>query len=225
MNMKNLASHYPQLTPEERFRLIRAAIDRGDEVEHDRLKKAGKPITLSMADTSPYGHAMQELIFLTYIELLDTAAFYCDCNDRFHDQLRDSIGTATDADNDTVETTAEDGVANDPPWHRAGELAYAAGFHLKAKVAGWKVFCERWNDAPFAAVEAAHLPGLDRLKRAVALAEAGAAFQTPSDMVRWINSIRPAGTPEAIEASLVSAERFADDLDATFRVRVHWWGG
>jgi hypothetical protein len=44
-------------------------------------------------------------------------------------------------------------------------------------------------------------------------------------MVRWCNSVRPDGDPEVTEASIVSAVRFADSLDAAFRERVHWWGG
>jgi hypothetical protein len=88
-----------------------------------------------------------------YIEMLDSAAFYRECDERFHDQLRDSIDTATNADDDDAEEapTAEDDVVKYPAWHRAGELVYAAGFLLKVKLAGWKLFCERWSDAPFAA--------------------------------------------------------------------------
>ena len=42
MNTNGIAKHYAQFTPEERFRLINAASDRGDEVERERLKDTGK---------------------------------------------------------------------------------------------------------------------------------------------------------------------------------------
>ena len=45
MNTKTLANHYSQLSAEERFRLIVAADDRGDEAEKDRLANASKRIT------------------------------------------------------------------------------------------------------------------------------------------------------------------------------------
>jgi hypothetical protein len=226
MNSNGFAKHYDKLTPEERFRLIMAAGTRGDEAETDRLTRAAKRISISMPDHSPYVDAFQELILVAYIEMLDSAAFYRECNERFHDQLRDSIDTAKNAEDDTEEAlTAEDDVVKYPAWHRAGELVYAAGFLLKAKLAGWKLFCERWSDAPFAAWEEADFPGLDRLKLALARAEAGTAFPTSADMVRWLNGIRPAGDPEATEADIMTAERFADSFDAAFRERVRWWGG
>jgi hypothetical protein len=77
----------------------------------------------------------------------------------------------------------------------------------------------------FAAWEEANFPGLDRLKLAVARAEAGSAFPTSADMVRWLNGIRPAGDPQTTEADIMTAERFADSFDAAFRERVRWWGG
>jgi hypothetical protein len=49
MNSKTLVNHYTQLTPQERFRLILAAIRRDDDVEHERLTNAGKRITLLSA--------------------------------------------------------------------------------------------------------------------------------------------------------------------------------
>ncbi len=228
MNSNELAKHYDKLTPEERFRLIMAAGARGDEAETDRLTRAAKRISISMPDHSPYADAFQELILVAYIEMLDSATFYRECNERFHDELRDSIDTEDDdsEDDDSEESpTTKDDVVKHPAWHRAGELVYAAGFLLKVKLAGWKLFCERWNDAPFAAWEEANFPGLDRLKLVVARTEAGSAFPTSADMVRWLNGIRPAGDPQATEADIMTAERFADSFDAAFRERVRWWGG
>lgn len=74
MNVNALARNYGRLTAEERFRLILAAGGRGDEAERDRLAQAGGRLTLSVPDHAPYGHAFEELVLLTYIELLEEAA-------------------------------------------------------------------------------------------------------------------------------------------------------
>ena len=226
--MNVLAKHYGKLTPEERFRLIQTALDRGDEAEVERVTQAGEHIQLSMADHVPYAHAFHELLFLTYIELLEDAALYQDCDKRFRDELGASIEMANDPETDTAakeELAADEEAVTYPAWHRAGELAYAAGFQIKAKLAGWALFCRRWNTSPGILWEKMDLPGLDRIKFALAMTKIGFAYPTPADMVRWMNSVRAAGDPEATEASIISAVRFADDLDATFRERVRWWGG
>src|SRR5207247_6346448 len=51
------------------------------EAESVRLANAGGRITLSMPDHSPFAHAFNELSLLTFIELLDDAAFYQRCFD------------------------------------------------------------------------------------------------------------------------------------------------
>jgi hypothetical protein len=52
----------------------------------------------------------------------------------------------------------------------------------------------------------------------------GPAF-TPKGMVRWLNTVRPPGKPEATEGDILTAKQIADALDARFRDRVEWWGG
>jgi len=100
------------------------------------------------------------------------------------------------------------------------DLALAAGFVLKVKAEGWKLFCEWLTVPPFAAWKG--LPGFDRLERALALAEQ-AAFM-PAGMVRWLNDVRPAGTPALSEVPL-TVEGIADATAKMFQDRVDWWGG
>jgi hypothetical protein len=64
----------------------------------------------------------------------------------------------------------------------SGRTAYAVGFLFKVKVQGWKLFCARLNVSPVALWEQIDLPGVDRLKRALALALAGAAFPSAAEM-------------------------------------------
>jgi hypothetical protein len=67
------------------------------------------------------------------------------------------------------------------------------------------------------------LPGWDRLKDSLELAKV-AAF-APEGMAAWLNEVRPDGAGEVTEADLITAETFADSLDAVFRHRVRWWDG
>ena len=71
MKAKPLTQHYPYLTPEDRFRLILAASGRGDEVERDRLIRAGKHITVSRQDHAPYAYAFQEVSRLTFLQVIE----------------------------------------------------------------------------------------------------------------------------------------------------------
>src|SRR3954454_11305960 len=74
MNANSLAKNYDRLTAEERFRLILAASERGDEAERERLANAGQRIRLSMPDHVPYAEAFEDLALLTFIELAEDAA-------------------------------------------------------------------------------------------------------------------------------------------------------
>ena len=74
MKYKSLANGYPQLTAEERFRLLMAALGRGDDVEHAQLCRAGRRITLSMDDHAPYAIAFNKAALIQFIQLLDHAA-------------------------------------------------------------------------------------------------------------------------------------------------------
>jgi hypothetical protein len=235
MNASALAKHYGSLTPEERFRLILAAGARGDDAERERLMKAGGRLTLSMQDHAPYSHAFEELALLIFIELLEEAARYDNAYERASDAL-DIFAGATDATEDAEEEEAEgDGAEEDEPmaepsegdarerppaWQRSLELAYAAGFMLRTKAGGWKLFCERLNVPPFVLWEG--LPGCDRLRRALALAEDSAFL--PEGFLCWLNRIRPKGKPELTEVPL-TVEGMADATEDLFRKRVDWWGG
>src|SRR5262249_43502535 len=149
VNADTLAKHYGRLTAQERFSLILAAGDRGDEAEQDRLVRAGGRITLSFPDHAPYARAFDDLAMLTFIELLDAAA---DCLDAWH--LADGAepfggdegepeGDEAGADDEGEMSRAEEGEAGGtraevgarpkPTWQRFLDLALARGYVLKAK--------------------------------------------------------------------------------------------
>jgi hypothetical protein len=232
MNATALARHYTRLTPEERFRLILAASGRGDEAERDRLANAGERIGLRVPGHSPFGFAFGELSWLTFIELSEAAAIYRDAREVADDAL-DTAGAGAG------EHSSEEGAGNDdeqegepapvavkadagerPVWVRALELLYVAGFMLRTKAEGWKLFCARLTVPPFLLWEG--FPGFDRLQRALALAEKSAF--TPEGFLNWLNTVRPAGQPELIEVPL-TVESVADANEEAFRQRAAWWSG
>jgi hypothetical protein len=232
MNWNTLTKNFSTLTPEERFRLIFAASGRGDEAERDRLVNAAPRLTLTMPAYSPFAHAFQELSLLTYIELLDDAAFYGDANEQASEALgnfepADAEGEESgDKDKGNVskeESTADianPGSTKPPLWVRSLEVAYAAGYMLRTKADGWKLFCERLNVSPWLLLE--DFPGFDRLQRALALTEQ-TAFK-PEGFLRWLNVVRPAGAPELTRVPL-TVEVVANATAEMYRARAAWWSG
>jgi hypothetical protein len=218
---------YGLLTPEERFRLILAAGARGDADEQGRLRRAGGRLTLGLPDHAPYAHAFDELSWLVFIELLDSAAAYLEaflqadsaelCNT---DEVGEDQGGDEGEGAEAGAAGAGPGGAGRSAVDRWLGIALASGLLLKSKADGWKLFCGRLSVPPFAAW--AGLPGLARVERALALAQE-AAF-VPEGLVRWLNGVRPAGAPE-VTAVPWTAEEAAAGLDRLFRERVAWWGG
>jgi hypothetical protein len=225
MKAPPLAKSYGCLTPEERFRLILAASGRGDEAEAGRLVNAGGKINLSMPDHAPYAQAFNDLALLTFIELVDEAARY-QAALAFNDDVRDTYEAddAEEESDDAVEETDakadEEDASQEPICFRTLDIALAAGYMLRTKANGWKLFCERLNVPPFLVWEI-H-PGFDRLQLVLALTEK-AAF-VPEGFLRWLNRVRPKEAPE-LTAVPLTVEGVADQTEKAFRRRVQWWGG
>ena len=225
MKAPPLAKNYQCLTPEERFRLILAASGRGDEAEAARLVNAGGRITLSMPDHAPFAQAFNDLALLTFIELVDEAARY-QAALAFNDDVRDTYEAdeAEEESDDAAEekdaAADEEDASQEPICFRTLDIALAAGYMLRTKANGWKLFCERLNVPPFLLWEV--LPGFKRVQRTLALTEK-AAF-VPEGFLRWLNRVRPSGAPELTVVPL-TVERVADETEKAFRWRVQWWGG
>jgi hypothetical protein len=236
MNVNPLARHYGRLTPEERFRLILAASGRGDEAEQDRLTATAPRIALSFIHHMPFGLAFQEVALMIFIELLEDAALFQDadalasdaldmaCNKAVGDEAGSEVLSPVDGDGLEGDVRAarapDEPVAKPSPWERLLKLTYAAGFMLRTKVDGWKLFCERQSVPPFLLWEA--LPGFDRLQRV--LTSAQKASFSPDGFLSWLNDVRPAGEPE-LDAVPVTVEGAADGALKLFRERAAWWGG
>jgi hypothetical protein len=76
------------------------------------------------------------------------------------------------------------------------------------------------NVPPFLAWQG--LPGLNRLQRAVSLAES-VAF-APEGFLRWLNRTRPQGCPELRDVPL-TVEGIAAATESLFREQAAWWDG
>ena len=203
MSAATLAKKYNSLTAEERFRLIMAAIGRGDEAEQDRLEHAGGHIVLKLPDHVPYIHAFNIVGLQVFLELLDAAAHFDDALERLADY----------EDWHEVEEKPE-------RWKRYSDMLLAYGYMLRARVEGWKLFCERYGISPFQYLE--KLPGFDHLKNALELAETRAF--SPEDFLCWLNRRPREGESKLTEATL-TAEGCADMNEKVFRELVSWWGG
>jgi hypothetical protein len=198
VNLRAVAKNYGSLAPEERFRLIFAALGRGDEAEAERLKHAAGRITVSQQGHAPFALAFAEVSWLAYIELADDAAV------AFH---AFEIVSLCGAD-----LRLSGGLT-------PADVQSAAAFMLRTKANGWELFCQRLSVPPFLLWEP--FPGLERLQRTLALAQEFAF--TKEDMLRWVNRVRPAGAPE-ITQLLFTAQGVADAHERTFRHRAEWLG-
>jgi hypothetical protein len=230
MNANAVARHYDRLEPEERFRLIVAAGARGDEAEAARLVNAAGTRMFCTADHAPFARAFDELATLVFIELLEEAARYHDAllhADEDHYLFGGAQADEEEGDPAEVEPDAEadaksgEGDAGERPlWQRSLDLALAAGFVLRTKAEGWKLFCGQLGIPAFALWKL--FPGFDRLQRTLAQAEKGAF--APEGFLRWLNDRRPAGEPERTAVPF-TVEGMAAAAEALFRERVQWWGG
>jgi hypothetical protein len=235
MNANAVAKHYGSLTPEERFALILAAVARGDETERQRLASAAGRVTFSMPDHAPMADAFMHLAFLFYLELLEEVARYDECYFRADIAFEAFPGRGPCPGRDPADEGAEagagaagDGGAVPVAPGRAGlslgdrylRLALAAGFTLRTKAVGWKLFCTRRGIPPLAFWDG--MPGFDRLRRALDLTDKAAL--TADGFLRWLNEARLSGRP-AFTAVPLSVEGVADVAEALLRKCLGSCGG
>ena len=113
---------------------------------------------------------------------------------------------------------------DDPEWQDAFNLTLAAGYMLRVKVEGWKLFCkrERFFTEANAFASWKSLPGFDRLKQAVDFADT-ATYTSTDEFIRWHHVYADKHNIRKW-AEAPTAESFADTLALTFQDLVKWWG-
>jgi hypothetical protein len=200
MNANGMAKHYDKLTGEERFRLIVAAEDRGDEAEIDRLVNAAARIHYSFPDCAPFFETANVLAMVTFAELTEEAAKCADAWEHWSDR-------GLEVDEELFEEVSE------PSGDRLLDLYKAECYLLATKATAWKLFCERHGIPPYRVWQM--LSGFERLDRELKLAE-GRAF-TLTGMLQWMNRIRAErkpGEPETTEANIgATVENCAKELE------------
>jgi alkylhydroperoxidase family enzyme len=191
-----------------------AAGGRGDDAERERLLAAAVRKMCTIPDHYAFATAFDEVSLLVFVELLDGAACFLEWLDRA--DAFDPLDDEAEREGGETDPEANGDRSEKPARQRSLDLALAAGHILKAKFPGWQKFCRGWGAEPFVLWEG--LPGMDRLRRALDLAER-AAF-TPEGFLQWANSVRPEGEPERAAVALT-----AEGAAAMFAARVEWWGG
>jgi hypothetical protein len=231
MNANAMTRHYDRLTPAERFPLILQANARGDEAEADRLASAAGWLAFRQRDFTPYAEAFRDLAEAVYMELFDLTLWFVEI-DRFYDDAARGDAEADEDDPDTdaeteqecdVEAGGDDGGPPECDYDgghaecdRTFDLLLAAGFILKTKLAGWKLFCDRRHIPAFALWE--YMPGYKRLKEYFDRVErTSGPAHVREGMLRWSNGIaRKKGQPERTDAELISPAGAAAGLDTLF---------
>jgi hypothetical protein len=219
MNLKALTKNYDKLTADERFALISQALARDDQAEADCLASAAPRLSFSVPHTYFHADAFSYVVFVAILELLDAAAFFDNALEHvaYDDETGDGPNVLPDDDN----TEQGDGAADvnaKPLWVQNYRIALAAGYLLKARFAGWQLWCKRRHLPPFAVWEV--LPGYQRLMQTIELtreSEHRALAFTPTGMLSWMNEIaRERGEPELIELPC-TVERLADGYENLFQ--------
>ena len=204
--------------------LVRAG-DRGDEAELDRLLSSAPRIFLSCGHQAPYVTAFYELAIGVLLDLVDLAVEYFDALEHHAD----------DEDMDAWDAKRGAHVAVRKRKRQKGErslsdrsrdLCRVYGFFLKAKVAGWQLWCARRRLPPFRCWE--RLPGWNRVKRALDMLEDASDRPecvpfTSAEFLSWLNRARP-GESELTEHGY-APERLTTALQQAFRELVRSHGG
>ena len=215
------------------LRLILAASGRNDEAERDRLAQAASQITIAMTDHGPFANAFSDIANLMFIELLADSADYLDLCQRTCEMME--LGDEEDETARTAKQVGEESTEHSESgshgeseeitesecsaWYQNLALSYAVGYLLRTKIAGWELFCGRLDVPPFLLWEMA--PGYERFQHVRAVTEKTAFVA--EGFLQWLNSRRPKGKPELLQAPL-TVEMVADENDKAFRQRILWWG-
>ncbi len=196
MNTKALARLYDRLTPDERLPLITAAMERGDEVEAERLSNSAPIILLRMPDYYGLGDGWTTLTLFHMIETLDLAV-------RFWWNL----GMSAQSKSSPVD---DEDVAHA---NRLFDMARYAGYRLCVEVDAWKLVCSEGHYNPDGTLR--FLTGFETVKQAEE--NARMCLWTQAEAAAYLKKIGRE------DMEVPSVERSARNMREFIDHRVKWW--
>ena len=196
MNIKNLEGLYNRLTPAERLPLIAAAVERGDELEEDRLKHSAPSIFLRLPDYHGLSDGWLTLSFFYMISQLNLAVLFWR-----------NLGLSAECQ--SFSDDAEDVASGE----RRLDIARFAGYRICVEADAWRLVCSEGPYDPEGMLQ--FLDGFETLK----LAEQSArmCLWTPAEAAAHLKKIGK----EDFEVPTV--EGSAQGMLEFIEYRVKWW--
>ena len=234
MTGTKLAKHYNTFTAEERFRLLGAALKRGDDPEINRLRTTGKQVQVAQYDHAPHVEAYESLSRLVFMGLLEYAHKYTDRvltydlasehleTIRIYDEILAEMEKENrETENPTsesieggkhAESLDEDSNGKDKLFPDSLIHLFVSAEVLCIQEAGWLLFCERRSLPPYGLTNM--LPGFDRLQQSLADAK--------QDVAEWQDFHKGLGLDYMPP---ITAEEVAKGLEGAFQQALKAKGG
>ncbi len=196
MNTKSLTGLYNKLKPTERLPLITAAVERGDELEENRLKRSAPSIYLRLPDYHGLSDGWLTLSFFYMVGQLDLAVLFWR-----------NLGLSAECQ--SFPDDAEDLARGE----RRLEIAKFAGYRLCVEADAWKLVCSEGPYDPEAILQI--LGGFQTLQQAETTARM--SLWTPEEAAAYLKKIGQ----EDFEVPTV--EGSAQGMRELIEWRVKWW--
>ncbi len=196
MNATSLTGLYDRLTPTERLPLINAAVERGDELDENRLAHSAPSISLQLPDYHGLSDGWLMLSMFYMIEQLDLAVLFWR-----------NLGLSAECQSSSDD--AEDVARAD----RLFDLARFAGYRLCVEADAWKLVCSEGNYNPEGMLQ--FLDGFQTLQQA----------ETTARMWVWTREEAAAYLKRIGKEDLVvpTVEGAAQGMREFLESRVKWW--
>ncbi len=196
MNATSLTGLYDRLTPTERLPLINAAVERGDELDENRLAHSAPSISLQLPDYHGLSDGWLMLSMFYMIEQLDLAVLFWR-----------NLGLSAECRSfpDDAEEIARG--------ERLFDLARFAGYRICVEADAWKLVCSEGNINGNGML--CHLRGFETLQQVEE--NARMSVWKPDEVAVYLKKI----CKEDVEVPTV--ERSAQSMRECIEYRVQWW--
>ena len=198
MNTKGLTGLYDRLTPLERLPLIMAAMERGDELEADRLSRSAPRIALGLPNYHGLGEGVLLLSLFHMVEQLDLGLVFWRAQ-------------SMAAEWETFPVGPEDQERVDRLW----DCVHMFGYRLCMEADAWRLVCAEMHADPEALLR--DIRGFDSLRDTEKLARA--LLWTPEEAAAFLRKI------SVDETEVPTLERSAQNMRDLIDQRIRFWDG